>query len=138
MFNCPLASIPSSLCAGAALVVLLVAAWTPLLALAGVSATRSRPLNLLAVRQLYGLNGLSWLLLLVIGVYGLLSAMPLLPEGVEPVNGAFLGLEQYAWWHGPQRLWILVMLIGGLCEAVLSFVLARNWKRLRPNSVSLW
>ena len=137
MFNCPLASIPSSLCAGAALVVLLVAAWTPLLALAGVSATRSRPLNLLAVRQLYGLNGLSWLLLLVIGVYGLLSAMPLLPEGAEPVNGAFLGLEQYAWWHGPQRLWILVMLIGGLCEAVLSFVLARNWKRLRPNAVAL-
>ena len=138
MVNCPLASIPSSICAGAALVVLLAAAWTPLLALAGVSATRSRPLNLLAVRQLYGLNGLLWILLVLAGVGGLLMAMPPLPEGASPVNGEFLGLEGYAWWHGPQRVWIGVMLAGGLGEIVLSFVLACSWKRLRPKSAALW
>lgn len=138
MFNCPLASIPSSLCAGAALALLLAAVWTPLLALTGVSATRSRPLNLLAVRQLYGLNGLLWSVLIVVAVIGLLVVMPPLPEGTEPVNGAFLGLEQYAWWHGPQRLWILIALAGGICEVVLSVVLARSWKRLRPNSAALW
>ena len=138
MLNCPWLSIPYSLCVGGFLVVLLAAAWTPLLALVGASATRSRPLNLLTVRQLYGLNGLLWILLTVLGVSGLFWAMPLLPEGTEPVNGAFLGLERYAWWHGPQRLWILGMLIGALCEIVLSFVLAWNWKRLRPKSAALW
>lgn len=138
MLNCPLAAIPSSICAGAVLVVLLAAVWTPLLALVGVSATRSRPLNLLVVRQLYGLNGLLWILLVMAGVGGLLTAMPLLPEGAEPVNGAFYGLERYAWWHEPQRMWIAAMLAGGLCEVILSFVLACSWKRLRPKSAALW